>query len=175
METAVISIVMIGLLVFGAMTLSQGFLSSLDKTSQAWDEMGKNSENTMRTVLSTISAAQTAADTLEFTVKNDGETKVAEYAKWDFIVEYYDGSGGYHVQWLPYASAAPAANQWTNKGIYLDAGAETPEVFDPGILNPREEIVLEAKLDPPAGAGTTNRAVVSTPNGVRAATTFIGF
>ena len=172
METAIVSIMCIALIIIGGMTMSQGFLSSVDTTASGLETVSERDEEIMRTNLSTLSANLTAPDWLEVALRNNGQTKLSDFAKWDVIVQYYDSGGTYYVKWLPYVTGTPGDNQWTKKGIYLNAEGQTPEVFEPGILNPEEEIVIEAKLSPSVGAGTTNLIVTSTPNGIPASTTF---
>ncbi len=48
-----------------------------------------------------------------------------------------------------------------------------PEVFDPGILNPDEAMILQCKLDAPAAPETACRVVVSTPNGISISKSFV--
>ena len=175
METAVVSIVCIALIVLGGMTMSQGFLSSVDNTTSGLEQISRQTAEIARTSLTPLSASQPSAEILEVTLKNSGQTKLADLARWDFIVQYYEAEGSYHVRWLPYVEGTPSDNQWTDVGIYLDAGDETPEVFEPGILNPGEEMRLRAKVDPPPGSGTTNLVVIATPNGVPASISFTGY
>ncbi|MFC1869711.1 hypothetical protein ACFLYE_00395 [Chloroflexota bacterium] len=173
METAIVSIICIALLVVGGMTMSENFLSSVDSSTVGLEQISDRGEEIMRTELATISATMTAADTLEVALRNRGQTKLTSFSKWDVIVQYYDSGGSYYVKWLPYTdNATPGDNEWTKKGIYLDAGSETAEVFEPGILNPGEEIVIRAKLNPAVGVDTTNLVVTSTPNGIPASISF---
>ena len=146
MESAIVSLICIALIVLGGMTLSQSFLSSLDSSSVGLEEMSERAEEIIRTELTPLTAVQPSADTLEVTLRNSGQTKLSTFARWDIIIQYYDSGGTYHVEWLPYTEGTPGNNEWTDKGIYLDAGKATPEAFEPGILNPGEEIVLEVKL-----------------------------
>jgi hypothetical protein len=102
-------------------------------------------------------------------LENTGQTKMADFEKWDVIVQYYDGSGAYHVEWLPYSATGGATNKWGVGWIHLDA---QPEKFEPNVLNPGEQIMIKTWLDPAVGAGTTNMVVVSTPSGVTSSTYF---
>ena len=172
METAIVSIVCIALILVGGMTMSQGFLSSVDTTTAGMEDVSVRDEEIMRTNLSTLSANLTAPNWLEVTLKNNGQTKLSDFARWDVIVQYYDSGGSYNVKWLPYVTGALGDDQWTKKGIYLNAAGDTPEVFEPGILNPGEEMVIEAELNPKVGAGTTNDVIIFTPNGVLASISF---
>lgn len=173
METAIVSVICIALIVIGGMTMSQGFLTSVDNTSAALEKLSKRDEEIMRTELSSINATLPSANTLEMTLRNSGQIKLASFDKWDVIVQYYDNSDAYYVKWLSYTDNITLGNnQWKKSGIYLNAADETSEVFEPGILNPGEEMVIEAKLNPSVGDNTTNLMVVSTPNGIPTSITF---
>ncbi|MFA5316018.1 MAG: hypothetical protein WC369_01180 [Dehalococcoidales bacterium] len=174
MDTVIVSIICIVLVVFGGMTMAQGFFSSVDSSTMGWDTMEARDTAMMRTGLAAVSTTMPTASRLEFTLRNDGQTKLGDFADWDVIVQYYDDRDEYYVNWLPYTSDTPGSDQWTVKGIYQNAGSATAEVFETGILNPGEEIIIWVELDPAVGTGTTNLVVVSTSNGVSASTTFAG-
>jgi len=103
------------------------------------------------------------ADLFRVTVDNGGQNKLASFSKWDVIANYYDSGGAYHVKWLPYTEGAPADNQWQKSRIWLNGQAE---FFEPGILNPEEELVILARVSPLPGDVTSGEIIVSTPNGV---------
>jgi hypothetical protein len=168
METAIMSIICIALVVFGGMTMSRGFITSVDTSTAGLEEVGQRNEIILRTELSPVSTAMPAAETLELIIENTGQTRLAEFEKWDFIVHYYDDAGIAHVEWLPYAET-PVDNEWNVSWIRLDGAAE---VYEPNVLNPGEQAMLQARLNPAAGAGTINMVVVATPNGVTASTYF---
>ncbi len=163
METAVVSLVCIALIVFGGMTMSRGFLTSVDTTSAALANQSTRDENILRTELTPTDATLNSSTDLHVTLRNSGQMKLAAFDEWDVIVEYYDSSGVYYVTWLPNVTGVPASNQWRKYAIYQDGN---PEVFEPNILNPGEDIEIEANLSPAVGRHTTNLVVISTPNGV---------
>jgi len=172
METVLISIICIALMVFGGMTMSQGFMTSVDTSTMGFSEMGERTEIITRTELTPISTDITlgpGADPLEIVLKNTGQTKMADFDKWDVIVQYYDGSGDYYVEWLPYAAGVAGTYEWEVVWIRLDGEAE---MFEPNVLNPGEEIMIRTWLDPSVGADTTNMVVVSTPSGITSSTYF---
>lgn len=173
METAIVSIICIALLVIGGMTMSQGFLSSVDTTTLGLEMVSERDEEIMRTNLSTLSATMPATNRVQVSLRNNGQTKLNDFDRWDVIVQYYDSGGTYYVKWLPYTeNITPGNNQWRKKGIYLSAENMTAEVFEPGILNPGEEMVIEAKVSPATGVGTTNLLIASTPSGIPASIIF---
>ncbi len=170
MATAIVSIICMALIVLGGMTMSQGILTSADTTAVSAQEISAREGEIMRTEVDTIRAADLSwADLLRVTVKNSGQTKLSSFNKWDAIVNYYDGAGVYHTEWLPYTEGAPGDNQWQKAGIGLDGPTE---YFEPGILNPEEELVILARLNPPPGDGTTGSITIATPNGIEDSISF---
>jgi hypothetical protein len=169
METIIISIICIALVVFGGMAMSQGFMTSVDASATGLGEIGQRDETIIRTQLSSVSASLPAANTLEVILDNTGQVKLANYDKWDVIVQYYDGAGDYHTEWLPYTEAALGDNEWELVWIRLDGAAE---VFEPNVLNPKEQMMIRAQLAPQVGNNTTNMVVVATPSGITASAYF---
>ena len=170
METAIVSLICIALIVFGGMTMSQGFLTSVDTTSVGLEEMSARGGEIMRTELSTVNSTMQSASNLFVRLENTGQTKMADFDKWDVIVQYYDSGGSYYVKWLPYTVGTLGDNEWEKSRIYIEG--EAPEAFEPNIVNPGETIELEVQLNPAVGNGYTNQIVVSTPNGIPASTLF---
>lgn len=164
METAIVSIICVVLIIVGGMTLSQGFLTSADTTSSALEEQGSRDKEIMSTELTPQTATVNQTGTrLWLTLENTGKTKLADYASWDIIVQYFDDSDTYHTTWLPNQTGTLSDNEWKVSGIYLE---DDPETFEPDILNPGEKILIEARISPAVGADTTNMVVASTPNGI---------
>jgi flagellar protein FlaF len=169
METIIVSLICIALIVFGGMTMAQGFMTSVDASTTGLEEIGQRDETIMRTELTPVSASLSASDTLEVTLQNTGQTKLADFDKWDVIVQYYDGTGAYYTKWLPHTTGTLSNNEWEVLWIRLDG---EDELFEPNVLNPEESIMIRAQLDPSVGAGTTNMVVVATPGGITASTYF---
>ena len=171
METAIVSIICIVLIVVGGMTLSQGFLTSADTASMALEEVGTRDKEIMRTELSTVSSeVDTSGNYVTLKLKNTGQEKLADFEKWDVIVQYFDGTGQYITLWLPYQAGTLGDNEWQVTALTMDGAAES---FEPSILNPNETIEMQVKLNPGVGAGTTNMIVASTPNGIPVSVYFV--
>lgn len=162
MTTAVVCIICIAMIVVGCMTLSQGILTSADTTALSSQQLSIREGEMMRTRLTGISANLSAANTLQTVLENSGQTKLSSFDKWDFIVQYYDAIDNYYVNWLPYHEGALGNNQWQKTGLYFNG---QPEAFEPGILNPEEQLDIEAVLSPAAGYRAIT-ITVSTPNGI---------
>jgi hypothetical protein len=172
METAIVSIICLALVIFGGMTMSHGFLTSVDASTAGLEQVGNRNETIMRTELTPLSTNLTLTagpSNLEIVLENSGQTKMADFEKWDVIVQYYDASGTYHVEWLPYSVTGGATNEWGVGWIHLN---DQPEKFEPNVLNPGEQIMISTQLDPAVGAGTTNMVVVSSSSGVTSSTYF---
>jgi archaeal flagellar protein FlaF len=171
METALVSLICIALIVFGGMTMAQGFFTSVDASTTRLAEVGQRNETMIRTGLTPVSTNMSASNTLEVILGNSGQTKLADFGKWDVIVQYRDDVGNYYSKWLPYTDAPLADNQWQLAGILLNGA---PEVIEPGVLNPEEQLEIRAQLNPSVGDGTINMIVIATPDGVTASTFFSG-
>ncbi len=169
METPIVALIIIALLLFAMLTLGQGYLVTQDRIMQSWQAMEERAGERARTSLVPVAAEVLhEGDEVAITVRNDGAERLADYAQWDVILEY-DAGGLFVGRWYPYTEAAGSgANQWTVAGIYLDASRADPEVVDPGILNPGEEMVIQVRISPPVDEGGTVEAAVSTPNGIAA-------
>jgi len=175
MDTALASILLITLLFFGVLTISDTYFAVQDTIMVATQERDDRNDERARTALALVGVeTQSAGSMIEITLKNTGTTKLADFDHWDVVIQYYTAAGVYVTAWFPYvASASPGNNQWTVKGIYGDAAAVTAEVYDPAILNPTEEIVIQIQVDPAVGADTTNLATIAVPNGVSLSAIFV--
>ena len=67
----------------------------------------------------------------------------------------------------------PGLDQWTVAGIYLDAASAIGEIYDPGIVNPGETMVVRARLQPPVKVGSTNLVTIVTGAGISTTTVFV--
>ena len=174
MESILAAIVSVALILFATLTVTQGALSSADLFSENWKAMEERSGEIARTEITATKVTTTIAGRyVEATIANEGSVSLDSFSKWDVILQYYDGNGGnYYVFWAPYTSSDPPGdNQWTVKAIYL-AGTTTAEVYEPGILNPGEVVVIKFTANPLVGKPTTNRITVAAPNGVTTSAIF---
>ncbi|MEE8471628.1 MAG: hypothetical protein V3S82_00510 [Dehalococcoidia bacterium] len=174
METAIISVICIALLVLGWSTMSRNYISSVDSATVELGLMTENSREIVRTDLSTLTATQPSADLLDVTLRNTGQVKLGSFDRWDVIVQYTDSGATYYVKWLTYTTGVLGDNEWKKTAIYV-GGTTDAEVFEPGILNPGEDLKFQVKLNPTVGTGTDNLVIISTPNGIAASIAFTGF
>jgi archaellum component FlaF (FlaF/FlaG flagellin family) len=167
METVLTAFIILTLLLFAGGTLFEGYLTAQDTIQTAWQEMEERLGEQTRTSLTAVDAqTQSAGSVVELTLRNDGSVKLTDFEQWDVIIQHYAASSTYAIAWLPYVAGEPASNEWSVVGIYMDAAGLVPEVFEPGILNPGEEVVIRARVMPPVGPGSSNLASLTTGNGV---------
>lgn len=164
MATIVVCIICIALIMLGGMTLSQGILTSADTAALSFDKMITREGDLMRTSVTALRAEYLSwSDLLRVTVDNSGQYKLGDFDKWDLIVRYEDGVGSGYSEWLPYNEGTPGDNEWQKAGIYLGG---QPEFFEPDLLNPQEELIILAKLNPLPGDNTTANLTLTTNNGI---------
>ncbi len=164
MATILVSIICLVMIVVGGMTLSQGILTSTDVTALSVEGISVREGEVNRTGLDAVRAARLSwSDLLRVTVENTGQTRLASFSKWDIIVNYSDAEGAVHTEWLPYTTGNLSDNEWRKAKIGLRGPTES---FEPGIVNPAEELVILARLDPLPGDNTTGDITVAAPNGI---------
>lgn len=169
MESVLPAFVVILLLLFSTLAPAQSYLSSQGRIQVSRQAMEARMLDRARTDLASISAQVSDDGTMvELTVRNTGQTKLADFDQWDLILQYYDAGAAYHIVWLPYDESSPSAlNTWSLEGISQD-------VYDPGIFNPGETITVQFKVSPAVGPETTNRVALATPSGIGISSLFIG-
>lgn len=170
MGNALVTLLLVTVVMVSALGLVSGSVSAFDTLLDSSKEM---QDQTCERVRMAISCSGVAVDVSRVSVRivNEGGVPLSGFENWDVIVQYEDAAGIDHVVWMPYGGATPESNQWTLGGIYFD---EDAEVVEPGVLNPRESILIEADLLPAVGAGTTNLITVSTDRGISAQYVFRG-
>jgi archaeal flagellar protein FlaF len=167
MESVITGVLIITLLLLTVLTVTHSYLSTQDALYRSWRDMESRLGERAHTSLTPVRAQTSGGGgTVEVTLRNDGQTKLADFAHWDMIVKYDTGTQSL-IEQLPYGSGV---NQWAPTAIL--AGDGLAEVLDPGILNPDEQIVLRVLLSPAVGLGTRNAVTVVTPNGISASAVF---
>lgn len=161
METVLVSLVTIGLIIVSTLTMLTNSFQMATMLSESWKEMEAKASSIMRTHIVTVPPLSYTGGNIVLTVQNEGATNLDDFSSWDVIANYQTGAVKYIVYTEGYP---PTSNKWTVAGIYLPSGG--PEVFDPGILNPSEEMKTELCLSPEISENETVRITISAPNGV---------
>ncbi|MFN8449871.1 MAG: cadherin-like domain-containing protein [Anaerolineae bacterium] len=176
MEQIIVAVILIFLLLFGVLTLTNALLQAQSTLEVSWEEMNSRASQDQNTAISPVGLRiLNAGSEIEVTIRNSGATKLADYDRWDVFVEYTEGdaeSPVYHAGRLAYDSAAPASNEWTDDTIYIDKDLDIPESYETGIFNPGEQLTLLLNVSPAVGVGQGAHVTVSTENGI--ATSLVG-
>ncbi|MCA9901945.1 MAG: hypothetical protein KC433_27390 [Anaerolineales bacterium] len=170
MESIVTVIIVVALILTAGLNIFQTSLDTQEQLMNSWQEMEERTDDRVRTDLTPISATvQNNGGLVQLTLKNNGRTSLTNFDEWDIFMQYYSSGDVYHTDWYPYTSGAPGGNQWTAT-IYTDAAGGIPELYEPGILNPDEELLLQLNIAPGIALTTTNRLTLSANNGITAST-----
>jgi hypothetical protein len=171
-SNVITALITIAVILVGVAALAQSGFTSADLITEQWRETEERYGQRTRTDLQIIDTVL-SGPLVDVTVKNIGTTTLRAFEDWDVVVEYQEGSGTLRQRWLPYSSSyPPGEDEWAVEGIYLDAGASDPEVFQPGILDPSEEAVIRINLSSSPTASATHKVSVGTYNGVSTSSTF---
>lgn len=166
MENVVTAIILISLLVLLIFGMAQHLLASQAAISDSSRAMQERLGERARTGITPNSAAVSAAgDSVSVTLKNTGSTKLADFARWDVILQYTDAGDGSQARWYRYST------EWTQQ-IYQSISPPAAEVIEPDILNPGEYVMLTVTVSPIIKVGSTNLATVALPNGISATAVF---
>ncbi len=110
---------------------------------------------------------------VDVTLTNAGKLSYATFDDWDVVVTYVGVGGTTVKRYVPY-SAVAADNTWRVQQLYLDSAGPTVESFQPGVLNPLEEVLVRLRLAPVVLNGTTGEVTVTPPAGQPAYAQFSG-
>jgi len=149
MENAIVSLLCIALLLIGTLNLGITSISVAESIADSSRQAQQERSDIMQTRIA-ITNATVSNDCPQITVRNEGAVSLANFSRWDVIVHYQGGA----TIWLPCPEPS----------IYFQG---EPEVFEPGILNPSEEMVLTLS-DVSVPPGSAAEVTISTPRGVRA-------
>ena len=167
MESTISGLIAVLLIFLVGLTIYETSTNAQETLAITWQEVDHQLAQQSHTALTPITTTVTnGGSRVSMTLRNEGTTRIAEFEDWDLIVQYYAAGNNYMIDWYPYSEGGLSNNQWTTIGIYMDAEALESEVYEPDILNPGEEIVIQVRLVPPIAQSTTNYLIVSNELGV---------
>ena len=167
MESALTGLIVIAILLLAVLTIGQTYLATQNTILESWRGMEERLGDRARTDLSPVSSEISGGGgTVTLTLQNDGDTKLADFDRWDVIVQYHQAGGGFAQQWLPYDELG-SDNSWL-----VSYSEGTMDTFEPRILNPGEQMVIQISLNPGVAAATTNLVTIATPNGITVSMVF---
>jgi archaellum component FlaF (FlaF/FlaG flagellin family) len=160
METSIPALLVTAILMITTVLLARSGYTSLDEVGQSWQSMQERLDDQVHTQLTVVETSiDESKANITVRIRNDGQTKMADYARMDVVVQYFSESGTRYARWVPYTSGVLQSNTWTVTSIEND-------VFEPDVLNPGEVLEMQVRLNPPLGTGTTGWVIVATENGV---------
>lgn len=163
MESLFVSLISVALVIVATVTMTMSLFTSTVNVTDSWRKIEARSELMLHTSIQTNPPASYNGGAIQLMVANNGEVNLANFDKWDVIVEYQSGQ----INYLSHtANPVSGTNEWTVAGIYLSTNTSMPEVFDIGILNSWETAKIVLNVDPEIGPGESARITVSTDNGV---------
>lgn len=168
METGIPALFIAAIFLMATVLVGRGGFIGMDNVGQSLKTSEVRSIQRAGTELAiTSTSIDGAGANVTVTIRNDGMTPIADFSRMDVVVQYFGETGTRYDKWLAYTSGALASDTWTT-------GAFTNDVFEPGIFNPGETMEVLFRVNPVIGAGTTNKAVISTEQGIVIETLFAG-
>jgi hypothetical protein len=172
MSNAIVSLILVALMITTGLSFSKTALNFFSDMSSSWKQAEETQLRIVRSDISVISA-QSSGDIVSIFLKNTGQVSLDDYSTWDVIVHFYDESGTYHINYIPYVKGSiPGNNQWVLDAIYTDQKLEKSEVFQPGMVDPGEAAMVQVKLDPAPGAETTGWVILASKDGITCSAQF---
>lgn len=166
MENGIPALMIAAILMLATVFIARGGFVGVDAVGQSLRASEARYADQSRTGLTvTGTSVDGTGANITITVRNDGQTALADFAAMDVVVTYFGETLTRYDKWLAYTSGALASDTWTT-------GSFTSDVFEPGILNTGESVDLNLRVNPVVGAATTNRAVIGTELGVTVETNF---
>ncbi len=163
METAIVSLICIAVILSGGLSLAQTAVLSADHISVEWKKMETRSTDMANTAISATAVADQGTSGFDINVKNTGQRVLGNFSKWDVVVQYYMASGTYYIKHLSYvAGTSPGNDEWAVNAIQWNGSTE---VFEVGLLDPKEDLKLRIKPNPAVGPGKTILVVIATDQG----------
>ena len=165
----------VALIIVAALALEDASLSSASDISASWDKMTGRTGERARTELGLLTADISGGGAnIDISFRSTGQTPLADFTRWDVIIQYYETADNQdmRVLWLPYSTEAqPPSGQWTVSGLYLVVDT-VPEVYEPNVFNPGEEMVIRLNITPAIPSDTDNIVTIGVANGVTMAAQF---
>lgn len=162
MENVLFSLFSAILLIISTLIMVTTSLRSVNTISESFKAMEQQAVEIRNTAID-LEFVEYSSSLIKIKIVNVGQMDLQQFDQWNVLVQRPDGSASE----MTYVSATqPAINQWSIQGIYLSNG--NPEVFDPGIFNPDEVMVILINVSPALSLGQTVRVTIATANGVTA-------
>ena len=164
--TTIVFVVIIGITSYMFIT---GTMFSMDTLSNSLKKMNEIDNARLKTGIEIVNVSATNKSELSeinVSIDNTGTTKIlnSNFRHIDVFIHYNARGTGNTMKWIPYNNTECGAlqnNEWTVGGI-------SPDLANPRIFDPDEEMKIFIRVYPAIEENSTNRVNVVTPNGVSA-------
>ncbi len=168
MENGLPALMIAAILMLCTVMMARGGFMGADAIGESLRESEARYAQQNRTGLTvTDTDIDGAGANVTLTVRNDGQTPVADYPAMDIVVQYFGETGTRYDKWIAFTAGALASDRWKTQNFQDD-------IFEPGILNAGESMDIVIRLNPVVGAATVNWAIIGTEKGVTTQTYFNG-
>ncbi|WP_410507299.1 hypothetical protein RSJ42_10760 [Methanosarcina hadiensis] len=161
------AIISVATILLACYVCSEGGFYMANGLSDSVIEMQENKNEILKTGIEVRSVSTDGVDLL-VSLQNTGSTKIGDFTYMDIIVTYQNESGINKTIWIPYQEdETHSENRWKETDIM-------PDLINPGIFDPGEEMKLQVRMDEsdPLGNSSINWIQVVLPNGVKASRYF---
>ena len=159
------AMISVAIILLASYVCSNGGFYMADGLANSVIDMQENKNEMLKTEIEVTNASiDTVSMTAQVFLQNTGSTKIGDFTYMDLIVTYKNESGDMKTIWIPYQEGEI---RWT-KGVIV------PDLINPGIFDPGENMKLQIWLDPsdPIENSNENWFLVAAPNGIKASRYF---
>lgn len=168
MENGLPALMLAAIMMLATVLMARGGFLGADAIGMSLRESETRYAEQNRTGLAvTNTSIDGSGANITLTVRNEGQTPIADFPGMDVVVQYFDENGDRYDTWIPFTSGPIASNTWTASNFQND-------LFEPGILNADESMDITVRVNPVVGAATVNWAIIGTDKGVTVQSYFDG-
>ena len=164
MDSILPALVAVTILVLASLLLGRSGLTSFQVLGDAWQDAEERSIERVRSDI-VITSANRSGSTVNFTVRNDGDTPVVDFSRMDVVIQYSSGTSNF-IKYLDFTTVSTPQPDDTWRVLSISS-----DVIDPGILNTGESMNIRIQLNP-APTGGSHWLQITTELGVSASRFF---
>ena len=164
MDSILPALVAVTILVLASLLIGRSGFTSFQVLGDAWQDAEERSIERVRSDI-VITSANRSGSTVNFTVRNDGDTPVVDFSRMDVVIQYSSGTSNF-IKYLDFTTQSTPQPDDTWRVLSISS-----DVIDPGILNTGESMNVRIQLNP-APTGGSHWLQITTELGVSASRFF---
>jgi len=173
MGTAITWLIAFFIVITTAFAAINGVMSTGASRAEAYAATDQLLIDDVESSFKLVSARQSAGHTLiNLIITNDGRTSFTNFEDWVVTVRYDQKGGADEIFLVPPYTNSLSDNTWTAQEFWLDYDQDDPEVIEPGVLNPHEEMEVRIQINPNLEHRTWIVLTMTSPWGVTDTLTF---